>query len=275
MQAWCDDDGSVLSAGALAESVRLALTFPSREAALRAVIDIALDTAPCDHASITIRGPRRTVHTLAWSDERTEQADRLQYQLNEGPGLDAVRGADTLGDQAMLLAENLGVDRRWPCWAPAAVQLGLHAVIAVRLFTHTCWGALHLYSQRPRDYDDLDMQAARVVAAHASVVLAHTSTTEDLRRAMTSRNLIGQAQGILMARQGLTADQAFTVLRTHSQNQNVRLVALAEQVTRTGQLPGTDQDRRPDRIGRRTRRPAAWPTVPAAHSGSRHNLIDR
>ena len=71
---------------------------------------------------------------------------------------------------------------------------------------------------------------------------------------MSSRNLIGQAQGILMAGHGFTADQAFTVLRTQSQNQNVRLVTLAEQITRTGHLPGTDQDRPPDQPGRRTRR---------------------
>jgi hypothetical protein len=276
MQAWCDDDGSVLSAGALAESVRLALARPSRDEALRAVIDIAMDTAPCDHASITVPGPRRTVHTVAWSDERIGHADRLQSDLNEGPGLDTVRADATPCADDLLLAENLRADRRWPRWAPAAVQLGLHAVIAVRLFTDTSWGALNLYSDDPRDYDDLDLQAARVVAAHASAVLAYTNTTDNLRRAMATRNLIGQAQGILMARYDLTPDQAFALLRTHSQNRNVRLVTLAEQVTRTGQLPNTDQNNRRTQPGTGTvagepRPPPARPTRtrPSARAGSR------
>jgi GAF domain-containing protein len=234
----CDDDGSVLSAVALAESVRAALTRRTPEESLRAVIDLAVDTAPCDHASISIPGPCRSMDTIAASDDRTGKADLLQYRLNEGPTLDAARTDDPLRTDDLFLAEDLTIDRRWPRWAQQTVGLGISAVIAVRLYTDTTLGTLNLYCDRARDYDEIDLQAARIVAAHASVVLAHTRTTQNLWRAIDSRSLIGQAQGILMARHHLTPEQAFALLRRCSQTTNVRLTTLADQLTRTGQLPG-------------------------------------
>jgi AmiR/NasT family two-component response regulator len=68
-------------------------------------------------------------------------------------------------------------------------------------------------------------------------VLAHTRTTQNLWRAIDTRNLIGQAQGILMARYGLTADKAFAVLRRYSQARHTRLAVVAEELTSTGDLP--------------------------------------
>jgi hypothetical protein len=232
MDAICDNDGSMLSPGALAESVRAALASRSPDRSLGAVIDLAMTTAPCDHASITMIGPRRSLDTVAASDDRTGKADLLQYELGEGPCLDAVRTDE------ILLADDLTGDQRWPRWTPHALGLGFGGVIAVRLFTDTPLGALNLYSDRPRAYDAIDLHAARVVAAHSSVILDHTRTTQDLWRAIDSRNLIGQAQGILMARYRLTPEQALAVLRKCSQTTNVRLTALAEELTRTGQVSG-------------------------------------
>jgi hypothetical protein len=237
MNAICDDDGSVLCAGALAESVRAALACRSPEESLQAAIDIAMSTASCDHASITALGPRRSMDIVASSDDRSGKADLLQYELDEGPGLDAVRSDD------LSLAEDLTGDRRWPRWAPRAVGLGVRGVIAVRLFTDTPLGTLNLYSDQPRDYDETDLQEARVVAAHTSVILDHTRTTQNLWRAIDSRTMIGQAQGILMARYRLTPEQALAMLRTHSQTTNTRVAVLADELIRTGHLPGLDPRR--------------------------------
>jgi GAF domain-containing protein len=236
MNAVCDDDGSVLSAGALAESVRAALAGRSPEQALQAAIDLAVTTAPCDHASITLLGRRHNGQTVASTGDRTDKADLLQYELDEGPGLDAARTDD------LSLAQDLTTDRQWPRWAPRAVALGIRGVIAVRLFTDTPLGTLNLYSEQPRNYDQRDLQSARVVAAHTSVILEHTRTTQNLRRAIESRNLIGQAQGILMAHYRLTPQQALALLRRCSQTTNIRVTALAEELTRTGRLPGLHPD---------------------------------
>ena len=77
-----------------------------------------------------------------------------------------------------------------------------------------------------------------MIAAHASVVLAYARTEQNLWRAMDTRNIIGQAQGILMERYRLTAATAFEVLRRCSQQQNTKLAVLAEQLATTGHLPG-------------------------------------
>jgi AmiR/NasT family two-component response regulator len=69
------------------------------------------------------------------------------------------------------------------------------------------------------------------------VALATAQEREHLAEAVLTRDLIGQAKGILMERHKLTADQAFAVLVRASQQANLKLRALAEQLTRTGQLP--------------------------------------
>jgi AmiR/NasT family two-component response regulator len=82
------------------------------------------------------------------------------------------------------------------------------------------------------------VEAARVIAAHASVVLAYARAEQNLWRAIDTRSIIGQAQGILMERYRLTAASAFEVLRRCSQQQNVKVAVLAEQLATTGQIPG-------------------------------------
>jgi hypothetical protein len=231
----CGDGGSILSPGALAESVREAIARATPDEALHTVIEMALRTAPCDQASITVRGPGHTLETVAASDDRITKVDLLQNELNEGPCLDAV------WTDAVVQAPDLAVDHRWPRWGPTAAGLGIGALIAVHLYTDTAWGALNLYAEHPRHYDKQDVQAATVVAAHTSVVLAYTQTTQQLWRAIDTRNLIGQAQGMLMTRYRLTAEQAFSVLRRYSQASNVRLAVLAEELTSTGQLPDLDR----------------------------------
>ena len=79
--------------------------------------------------------------------------------------------------------------------------------------------------------------AVLLVGAIGSVVLAQVCNERGLWRAVESRGLIGQAQGMLMERYGLTADSAFGVLRRYSQQHNTKLVALAENLTQTGDLP--------------------------------------
>src|SRR4051812_25519320 len=116
------DDGSVLSAGAMAESVREAMTRKTPEESLRAVIAMAVGCAPCDQASITVLGPGRTLETIAASDDRITKADRLQYDLNQGPCLDAVY------TDGVFRVDDLGTDTRWPQWTPLATGLGIGAL---------------------------------------------------------------------------------------------------------------------------------------------------
>jgi GAF domain-containing protein len=220
-----------MPAGRVAEALRTALTRSSPEAAVQEVIDMAVQSGPCDAASITVLGEGQELATVAWSDDQTLKADQLQYQFGQGPCVDAV------WTDGVFVVPDLLQDGRWPRWASAAAGLGMGAVLSVHLFTDHTLGSINLYASGPRGYDHADVEAARVIAAHASVVLAHTRTERNLWRAIDTRNIIGQAQGILMERYRLTAAAAFQVLRRCSQQRNVKLVVLAQQLASTGQLP--------------------------------------
>ncbi len=223
--------GAQLSAAALAEAVRHAAARKSSSESLAAVIEMATASGPCDQASITMLGPKRSLKTVASSSDLILRADGLQYELDEGPCLDAV------WVEGLFVIPDLVADGRWPRWAPQAAELGVASMLSLHLFTDAALGSLNLYSLRPRDYDHSDIEAARVVAAHASVVVAYTRSEQNLWQAIDSRNLIGQAQGILMERFGLTPEKAFAVLRRYSQHHNRKLAVLAEELVSTGKLP--------------------------------------
>jgi GAF domain-containing protein len=216
--------------GVMAERLRAAAARKSPQDALDAVIDMAVQTGPCEAASVTMLGPGGTTDTVAASDERIVKADRLQYELQEGPCLDAV------WDDGMFVIPDLVADGRWPRWSDRAAGLGVGSSVSVHLFTDTALGSLNMYSMHPRRYEHADLEAAKVIAAHVSVVVAFARTEQNLWQAIDSRNLIGQAQGMLMQKYGLTADKAFAVLRRYSQVNNVKIAVLAEEITTTGLL---------------------------------------
>nr|WP_281283175.1 ANTAR domain-containing protein [Kutzneria buriramensis] len=105
-------------------------------------------------------------------------------------------------------------------------------------------GALTIYSRRAGGLSRADRDTALLLATHGSLALAHVRTAEladlqraQLRRAVDSRDLIGQAKGILMSRQGISSDEAFDLLRRTSQDLNVKLVDVAHTLTtRHGEL---------------------------------------
>lgn len=202
------------------------------QATLEQITALATRTVGCDHASITLLHGRREVETAAASHEVVRKADGLQYDLGEGPCLQAIWSHDT------FVVEDMERDPRWPRWGPTAAELGLRSMLAVRLFTSgTTHGALNLYATEPRKFDADDVALAHVYATHASVALAAARHEDHLRRAIDARHLIGQAQGILMERFDIDADRAFAVLRRYSQDCNIKLRTIAEQVVSGRDLP--------------------------------------
>jgi GAF domain-containing protein len=201
---------------------------------LDGVLKLAVWVAPCDVASVSLRhGEDKRVETTAASDPVAQRAHELQQELGEGPCLDVV-----WDEEGVNVVPRVGDSERWPRWAGHAAELGLSSMIAVRLFTREqTIGALDLYSHELHDYDTDDVLAARVVAARVSSVLARAQHEKTLWDAIDSRHQIGQAQGILMERYHLTADQAFAVLRRYSQEQNRKLRVVANEVVNTRTLP--------------------------------------
>jgi GAF domain-containing protein len=129
-------------------------------------------------------------------------------------------------------------DQRWPRWSPQVAELGLRSVLTVRLFTaRSTLGALNLYAGRPGKFTTVDETTARLLARHASIAVATVREASTLAQAVEARMLIGRAQGLLMERFAIDADQAFAVLRRYSQDNNVKLRDVADELVTTRRLP--------------------------------------
>ena len=119
--------------------------------------------------------------------------------------------------------------------APSPISPSL---LSVQLLTKgESFGALSLYSEQPGRFADNEVvDLAQLYTVHAANALVSAQLVTGLETALSSRHDIGVAQGILMARYGLTADQAFAALRRVSQHRNVKLRDVALDVQRTGEL---------------------------------------
>ena len=102
----------------------------------------------------------------------------------------------------------------------------------------TTIGSLNLYDEEPNHFSVEDQQVAHILARHAAVALDSAKDTANLWRAIDARKTIGQAQGILMERFSIDADRAFAVLRRYSQDNNIKLHAVAERLIATRKLSG-------------------------------------
>lgn len=227
-----EPDDVAMSESALAEAARSVADNPEVQAALQSVVDLAMVSCNCTGASVTLVRADGGAETTATSDGRVEEADDLQYAFDEGPCL---RAAEQGG---AYLITNTATDARWPRWGPAVAEMGLNSVLSIHLFTdHRVLGALNLYYESLTDFSDDEVEVAKVVAAHASVALAKLRSERDLWRAIDSRHLIGQAQGMLMERFKLSSEKSFAVLRRYSQQHNMKLHDVAGSLIKTGRLP--------------------------------------
>jgi GAF domain-containing protein len=214
-----------------AEMARTLQDEPDLADTLDTLIDYARECLSCDHAGIHLVR-NREIETAAATDDVIRHADRLQTQLGEGPCLQAI------WDDETFVVNDTAADSRWPTFGPQAAELGLRSVLSVRLHNgEQTMGAINFYCSSVREFDAEDVAMAQVFAQHASVALVTAKREEGLRTAIDSRHLIGQAQGILMERFALTAEKAFAVLRRYSQDHNVKLRDLAEEIVNTRQLP--------------------------------------
>lgn len=183
----------------------------------------------CDYAGITRVG-RGGGETVAASSEKARLCDQLQYDLHEGPCLDTVRS------QQSVVSNDVASDPRWPRWGPAvAERFGVGSMLSLLLYTHgDSYGALNLYADRPHAYSGEDLIVAQSLAAHLAVAVAGGREMDNRTIAMVNRTVIGQAEGILMERHRITADQAFELLRDASAKSGNRVLRVAEELTRTG-----------------------------------------
>ena len=219
----------------LSELTGMLLSSETLEATLGHVAEIAVRAIPaCDGAGVSLfEGDK--LRTAAASSPFVQRVDAMQYSSGEGPCLDTIRTGEA------RRTDRLDEDPRWPKFGPSAVAEGLVSCLALPLTigNHGTAGALNLYSES-RPFQETDEAIANRFVGPASVTVANAHAyakaqelSEQLHEALESRDIIGQAKGIIQAREGSTAAQAFERLRLISQHRNVKLRDVAKAVVDT------------------------------------------
>jgi hypothetical protein len=227
-----------------AETARTLFAAGSVRATLASVVELAVLTIDgCDFAGLfLIDGD--TVITPVHTDPIVVKIDALQHSTGEGPCLDAI------AYRLIFYADDLERDLRWLHFAPQASKAGIRSVLALPLSDEAQPGALNLYAHYPLAFGVVDRAKAAILVSMASVALSVAHSHEDeerrvenLQTALASRETIGEAIGILMERERITANQAFDILRRASQHLSVRLREVAENLIATRVEPDTGPPR--------------------------------
>ena len=176
------------------------------------------------YASITVRHSDGRLDTVAPTDDLLYDIDAAQYELREGPCYEAAT------DTVHVTAPRLADDPRFRQYAPVAVKAGIHAQAGIRLFdARTSNGALNLYAEEPGAFEDLG-PIGQLFTHQSAMALAYASEISDLRAAVRSRQLIGQAVGIMMERFKLDDARAFAFLARLSSHENIKLRVVAQRL---------------------------------------------
>jgi transcriptional regulator with GAF, ATPase, and Fis domain len=198
------------------------------DSALDRIVRVAVDSVDAaDHAGVTLLHGGGRLETKASTGPLVDELDALQFDLREGPCVDAVRP----DAPAVTVVNDLRHEQRWPRYVPRAAQLGLTAQMGLRLFTEErVHGGLNLYSTSSDVFDDGSLTMAELFAVHASLALGRVRRESQLNDAIHSRLTIGQAVGILRERYKLDEDRAFGFLVRTSQNSNTKLRDVAQKI---------------------------------------------
>jgi hypothetical protein len=201
------------------------------EATLAQIVLSAVETVPgVDAGSISMtRGG--VVETRHPTSSEIGELDRVQGDLYEGPCITAL--TDPAEDGVVLARDFAGEDAvRWPKFAPRAVEFGFRSLMSTQLAADGHMrAALNLYSRSPDAYDDDARRIAGLFGVQAGVLLYGSHRAAHLTTALDSRDVIGQAKGILMSRHAIDDDQAFRMLVSSSQETNIKLVEVSRWLT--------------------------------------------
>lgn len=171
-------------------------------------------------------------------------ADEAQYELEQGPCPTARETKRT------VLVHDVATDDRWPLWTRAMDSQPIRSVISAPLMAGTrCLGTIKIYSPQPGTYDETSALALEKLAAPAALLLDNIQTSETPRRlsraftaALTSRDSVNRAQGILMERDGLSADSSFRQLLRLARSSTQPLAAICAEIIAGGRRSSSDGD---------------------------------
>ncbi|WP_457145146.1 GAF and ANTAR domain-containing protein [Mycobacterium sp. URHB0021] len=163
--------------------------------------------------------------SVAATDPVVTHLDELQMEFKEGPCLQAAV------EDALIRCSDLQHDERWPTFAGAALAAGIRSVLSFQLYTNRGGaGALNLLSREPNTVDSEGEVIGAMLATHAAGLMVMVNRRKEFDSALASRDLIGQAKGILMHKFSIDSVRAFELMVRQSQNSNTPVRTIAQQI---------------------------------------------
>jgi transcriptional regulator with GAF, ATPase, and Fis domain len=199
------------------------------EASFRRITSAAVHAlVGCEAASVSVLEKTGPV-THAATSPLADLGDQIQYAENEGPCLDAAM------EERWVYTPDLAVDTRWPRSARRmSRELGVKSMLSCRLTMEAAprrtLGGINLYATDLNAFTEDDQSLAVLLASLGAVVVDASRQQAGLRAAIESRQVIGEAIGILRSQGNLTSEQAFDMLAKASQRMNVKLRELAGRI---------------------------------------------
>jgi GAF domain-containing protein len=208
----------------------------ARSIALRKVDDVLADVTAAamqlidgvDIAGVLLVGTGGSFETRAPTADLMFKIDELQMRYLEGPCVQAALS------EIVVRTDDFRNESKWPNYSPKMVELGVRSGLSFKLYTaDRTAGALNLFAFEPRLWDTEAETIGMVLAAHAAAAILASRQGDQLQSALSTRDRIGQAKGIIMERFGIDDVRAFAMLQKLSQDSNTKLTEVAQRVIDT------------------------------------------
>jgi GAF domain-containing protein len=210
----------------MAELARSVAMPRSVDEVLSEVTTAAVELIPgVDTAGVLLIRRGGKFESLAGTTDLPHELDELQMTFNEGPCMQAAL------DDTIVRTDDFRNESRWPAYSRAVVEIGVLSGLSFKLYTaDRTAGALNLFGFKPRVWDAEAETVGTVLAAHAAAAILASRQGEQLESALSTRDRIGQAKGIIMERYDLDAVRAFELLTRMSQNSNTPVAVIAREI---------------------------------------------
>lgn len=198
---------------------------------LRTVTTTVIELLDQVHAADVLLVDGNEFRSVAATSPLPLRLDAVQQRLRQGPCWDAA----TTTSNPVTVCNDLRTDTRWPEFSTAAVAENVHSMLSFRLYTHNHRvGALNLFALETDAFDyDAETIGAMLATNAAAALISHDRGLQ-FQSALHSRDIVGQAKGMIMERFAVDATRAFELLTKLSQDTNISLARVAADIVAHG-----------------------------------------
>jgi hypothetical protein len=209
---------------------------PVREGLGELVARAARQTPGAQYAGMTVVSRTHGISTAAATHHFAMLLDEIQERHQEGPCVSAAWRQNTEH------IDDLETEERWPHYRrDALMETPVRSVLAFEVFVDKdVRGALNFYAEQPGAFQRDSFELGLIFATHIALAWSMFRRTDQFRSALLSRDIIGQAKGIIMERFHVNAIHAFELLSRLSQETNTKLADIAQQIIDSNDICSND-----------------------------------